>query len=117
MTTDTTDRLNTITQKLVERIQPEKIVVFGSYATGQAKPESDVDLLIILESNLRRDQRQEAISQVLRPRDFPVDILAYTPSEVSACTNDPHSFLRYILTTGKVLYDRQSDRVARPLAG
>jgi predicted nucleotidyltransferase len=56
-------------------------VVFGSYATEQATPNSDVDLLVILESDLRRDRRQEAISRILRPRDFPLDILAYTPAE------------------------------------
>ncbi len=117
MVNESADRLNHITQKLVEQIQPEKIVVFGSYATGQAKPESDVDLLVILESDLRRDQRQEAISRALRPRDFPLDVLAYTPAEVNMCVADPHSFLRYILTTGRVLYERQSDRMAQPLAG
>lgn len=112
MDNESFDRLNQITQKLVEQIQPEKIVVFGSYATERATPNSDVDLLVILESDLRRDQRQEAISRVLRPRDFPLDVLAYTPAEVDTCLADPHSFLRHILTTGRVLYERQSDRVA-----
>lgn len=105
---DQEKRLRQITQTLIERIRPEKIVLFGSYASGRATPYSDVDLLVILESDLRRDKRQEAISQVLRPRYFPVDILAYTPSEVASCTTVRGSFIAYILRTGKVLYERES---------
>jgi predicted nucleotidyltransferase len=84
-------------------------VLFGSYANGTATPESDIDLLVILESDLRRDHRQEAISQALRPRRVPIDILAYTPAEVQRCMQMPTSFVRHILTTGKVLYDRHGN--------
>ena len=114
MTTEQERRLRQITQTLIERIKPEKIVLFGSFAVDQAKPDSDIDLLIVLESDLRRDKRQELISRALRPRTFPVDILAYTPAEVQACVKDHHSFLNHILKTGKVLYERQSQRVAEP---
>jgi predicted nucleotidyltransferase len=100
--------LRQITQTLVERVRPEKIVLFGSQAAGKATEQSDFDLLVILESDLRRDKRQEFISRVLRPRAFPIDILAYTPAEVQACLKDRHSFLNHILKTGKVLYERQS---------
>lgn len=101
-------QLQALLQALIERIQPEKVVLFGSYAEGTATPQSDIDLLVILESDLRRDQRQEAISRALRPRRVPVDILAYTPAEVQRCLETPHSFVRHILTTGKVVYDRHS---------
>ena len=107
-------RLRQITETLVERIRPEKIVLFGSQAAGKATERSDFDLLVILESDLRRDQRQELISRALRPRHFPVDILAYTPAEVRLCAADPHSFLNHILKTGIVLYERQSQRVVQP---
>ena len=63
---------------------------------------------MILKSELRRDRRQEAISRALRPRRVPVDILAYTPDEVQRCLETPTSFVRHILTTGKVVYDRHS---------
>ncbi len=109
MTTD--QYLRQITATLVERISPEKIVLFGSHAAGTATPESDIDLLVILESDLRRDKRQELISRTLRPRPYPIDILAYTPSEVQACLKDSQSFLTHILKTGKILYDRQSQRM------
>lgn len=108
MKTEQTAQLQTLLQMLVERIHPEKVVLFGSYANGTATPESDIDLLVILESDLRRDRRQEAISRALRPRRVPVDILAYTPAEVQRCLETPTSFVRHILTTGKVVYDRHS---------
>lgn len=108
MTADPQIRLRQITQTLVERLRPEKIVLFGSYAAGQATPASDIDLLVILDSPLRRDQRQEAIARLLRPYRFPIDILAYTPDEAARCLAMPGSFLRHILKTGRVLYERQS---------
>jgi len=105
-------RLQELLQRLIERVQPERVVLFGSYADGTATDESDIDLLVILESDLRRDRRQEAISRALRPRRVPLDILAYTPDEVQRCLEMPTSFVGHILATGKVLYDRHSRRVA-----
>ena len=99
-------QLQALLKLLIERIQPEQVVLFGSHANNTATSESDIDLLVIVKSDLRRDQRQEAISRALRPRRVPVDILAYTPDEVRRCLEFPHSFVRHILDTGKVLYDR-----------
>jgi predicted nucleotidyltransferase len=109
MTAEQEAQLQKLLQTLVEKVRPEKVVLFGSYASGTATPESDIDLLVILESDLRRDHRQEAISQALRPRRVPIDILAYTPAEVQRCMQMPTSFVRHILTTGKVLYDRHGN--------
>ena len=109
MTAEQEAQLQKLLQTLVEKVRPEKVVLFGSYANGTATPESDIDLLVILESDLRRDHRQEAISQALRPRRVPIDILAYTPAEVQRCMQMPTSFVRHILTTGKVLYDRHGN--------
>jgi predicted nucleotidyltransferase len=117
MTTEQETLLQTLLNRLVERIQPEKVVLFGSYANDTATPQSDIDLLVILESDLRRDQRQEAISRALRPRRVPVDILAYTPAEVERCLETPTSFVCHILATGKVIYDRHSRRLANQSAG
>ena len=108
MTAEQEAQLQKLLQTLVEKVRPEKVVLFGSYANGTATPESDIDLLVILESDLRRDHRQEVISKALRPRRVPIDILAYTPAEVQRCMEMPSSFVCHILATGKVLYDRRS---------
>jgi len=99
-------QLQDLLEQLLRTIQPEKVVVFGSYATATATADSDIDLLVIWDSDLPRDQRQEAISRALRPRYIPLDILAYTPAEVKRCLRAPGSFLGHILATGKVLYER-----------
>lgn len=101
--------LDALLRRLIDRIRPERVVLFGSYAEGNARADSDIDLLVIVESDLRRDHRQEAISQALRPRRVPVDILAYTPEAVRRCLELPDSFVRHILTSGKVLYERHSN--------
>ncbi|MEJ5310625.1 MAG: nucleotidyltransferase domain-containing protein [Anaerolineae bacterium] len=103
---ETETHLQKLLDKLLKNLTPEKVVVFGSYAAGTATPQSDIDLLVVWDSDLPRDQRQEIISRALRPRKTPVDILAYTSDEVKQCLTIPHSFVRHILETGKVLYER-----------
>lgn len=103
---DNKNQLQILLEQLLCHIQPEKVVVFGSYASDAATPTSDIDLLIIWDSDLPRDQRQEIISRALRPRRIPMDILAYTPAEVTRCQRTPGSFVAHILATGKVLYER-----------
>ncbi len=105
---DNENHLQELLEQLLRAIQPEKVVVFGSYATATATPASDIDLLVIWDSDLPRDQRQEAISRALRPRRIPLDILAYTPAEVTHCLRASGSFVGHILATGKVLYERAS---------
>ena len=106
MRVENESQLQALLEQLLRAIQPEKVVVFGSYATATATPASDIDLLVIWDSDLPRDERQEVISRALRPRQMPVDILAYTPTEVTRCLRAPGSFVGHILATGKVLYER-----------
>ena len=101
-------QLQRVIARLLRHIQPEKVVVFGSHVSGAATSNSDIDLLVIWDSELPRDQRQEIISQALRPRRIPMDILAYTPAEVIRCRRTPGSFVAHILDTGKVLYEQKS---------
>jgi predicted nucleotidyltransferase len=79
-------------QRIVEAVQPIKIVLFGSYAYGTPTPDSDVDLLVILETSASRVERYAMISDVLRPRQFPVDILVKTPDELrqALLAGDPY---------------------------
>ncbi len=93
-------------QKIVQELNPEKIVLFGSYAYGNPNPNSDVDLLVILKTKASPKDRSWAVSRLLLPRPFPVDILVKTPREVKQGLETGDFFLKEILSRGKVLYDR-----------
>ena len=93
-------------QKIVQELNPEKIVLFGSYAYGTPNPHSDVDLLVIMKTKASLKDRSWAVSRLLLPRPFPVDILVKTPGEVKKGLQTGDFFLKEILTRGKVLYDR-----------
>jgi predicted nucleotidyltransferase len=80
--------------------------LFGSYAYGHPKPESDVDLLVIMDTPLRSRQQRLEISRALSPRPFPLDIIVRTPQELAERIVMGDLFLREITTRGKVLYER-----------
>ncbi len=102
----TEEALSIIVQRLVPALHPHKIIVFGSYIYGVPTPDSDVDLLVILDTEARPVDRYLSVSSLLRPRPFPLDILVKTPEEITraVATGDP--FIVEILTQGRVLYER-----------
>lgn len=90
---------------LVAALQPVKIILFGSYAHGTPTPDRDVDLLIIMETGATSFDRFRAVSRLLRPRDFPVDILVRTPAEIEAALQAGAFFIKEIIERGRVLYE------------
>ena len=103
------DTLPEAIERIVSALKPEKIILFGSYAHGNPTHDSDVDLLVIMKTRKKRAERYVAVSQVLYPRRFPVDIIVKTPKEVEEAMKggkDNSFFIREIIKKGKVLYDR-----------
>jgi uncharacterized protein len=95
-------------QKIVQELNPEKIILFGSYAYGKPNQHSDVDLLVIMQTTSSGKDRSWAVSRLLLPRPFPVDLLVKTPEEVDESLEAGDFFLKEIMTRGKVLYERSS---------
>lgn len=94
-------------ERIVSELKPEKIILFGSYAYGNPTPDSDVDLLVIMNTKAKEVDRYVAVSNLLYPRQFPVDILVKTPKEIEAeAKKRGNFFMREILKKGKVLYER-----------
>ena len=89
-------------RKIVQELNPEKIVLFGSYAYGNPNPDSDVDLLVIMNTKASHKDRSWAVSRLLLPRPFPVDILVKTPREVKAGLETGDFFLRECFEKGQV---------------
>jgi predicted nucleotidyltransferase len=93
-------------ENLIAQVQPQKIILFGSYAYGDPTPDSDVDLLIVMETTDPPTERFMRVARLLRPRLFPVDILVYTPEEIEDALKRNNFFIREICTRGITLYER-----------
>ena len=93
-----------IAERIASKVHPERIILFGSRAWGSAGPESDVDLLVIVESDEPPVERAVALGRLFRPRPAPLDLIVMTPAEVQDRLQAGDGFLRRILEDGKVLY-------------
>jgi len=93
-----------ITQQIVEKYKPEKIVLFGSAARGKPDLDSDVDLLIIKKQTpLYGADRIRELSRIIE-RNIPLDLLIYRPEEFEKRIQMGDPFLKSVLKEGKVLY-------------
>jgi len=91
---------------LLESYHPERILLFGSLATEQVGEWSDIDLVIIKESNLKFLDRIREVMRLLNPR-VGVDILVYTPEEFAQLSQERPFVRQEILAKGKVIYERK----------
>ena len=105
----TEDLLREAVDRILSTGSPDKIVLFGSRARGDCRPESDLDLLIIEESNLPRHRRAGRYRMALLGLFPAKDVVVWTPQEVAAWRAVPNAFITAILAEGRVLYER-SDR-------
>ncbi|HOU13336.1 MAG TPA: nucleotidyltransferase domain-containing protein [Anaerolineae bacterium] len=98
------DILEMIATRIAEALHPQKIIVFGSWAREEQNVHSDIDLLIIQESDLPRPQRYAQVRRLFWGIGTPLDILVYTPDEFARYQDVPGSFTHTIAREGKVLY-------------
>ena len=94
---------------VVERFQPEKIMLFGSYAYGQPHADSDVDILVIMPTRNELDQAVKICLAV--DYHFPLDLLVRTPKNLAWRLAEGDSFLREVMDRGKVLYEKTNGRM------
>lgn len=92
---------------LQQQYRPEKVLLFGSMAAGDTGEWSDLDLVIVKETERRFLDRTKEVMQLLRPR-VGVDILVYTPAEFEQLCRERPFFRTEIVGKGKVLYERRS---------
>ena len=93
-----------ITEIIKTKIKPDKIYLFGSYAFGKATNQSDLDLLVIDDSDRDKKALALEISKSLFPRDFGLDLLVTSSKDLEK--KSQFSFWRVITTRGKKLYER-----------
>ncbi len=97
-----------LVQRITSKGSPEKIVLFGSRARGDYLPDSDLDILIVENSNAPRIKRSLRYRRALRGLFPAKDIVVWTPNEIAEWQNVPNAFITTILREGKVLYERQN---------
>ena len=90
---------------IVERFHPRRIVLFGSQARGDAGPDSDIDLMIEMETAMRPIDRAVAVGRLFPNRRWPLDVAVYTPAEIARDTGVVGTLLSMIETDGRVVYD------------
>lgn len=100
------DKIEEIKQKIVNNFNPKQILLIGSYASGNQNPDSDLDLLIIKDSDLPRHRRAFSIRKTLIGNGVPMDILVYTPDEFESEKNEKYSFVNTALKNARLLYDQ-----------
>lgn len=101
------ETLPTAIENLIREVNPEKIILFGSYAYGNPTPDSDVDLLVIVRSNEPYRERYLRVAMALQPRLFPLGLMVKTPEEVEEALQTFSPFLREVFTKGVCLYERE----------
>lgn len=97
--------LDEAVQRLQSEFSPEKIILFGSWACGDATRRSDIDLFVVCQSSLNPIERIGKVLEILIDSPRAVDAIVYTPEELSRCKDKP--FIAQLLKEGKVLYERK----------
>lgn len=96
-----------VVQAIAKRFNPEKIILFGSYAYGDPKPWSDVDLLLVMETELTERAQRLLISRAINA-PFRIEVLVRTPANLKKRLNSRDYFLQEIVSKGQVVYERRS---------
>ncbi len=98
-------QIDAVVQKIVQEFNPEKVILFGSYAYGKPNADSDVDLLVVMESE-RPARRAIRVVKQLLDVPFPMDVLVRTPQETRQRLQINDCFMREIVEQGQVLYEQ-----------
>ena len=96
--------IRALAQAIAEKFHPQRIILFGSYAYGQPEPESDLDLLVVMDTSLRESEQALDIRRQLNLL-FGLDLLVYTPEKLAQRLAWGDSFLQEITQRGLVLYE------------
>ena len=112
-----TVQLDVVIERIAKWCDPEKIILFGSYATGDARDDSDIDLLVVAETDLPARDRYPEIRRLLA--DFPAafDVFWKTPEEYRRWRNVVNHVVYFAEKYGKVVHERRDARSSAAMVG
>jgi len=99
--------IDEVVRQIAEKFHPQKIILFGSYARGKPRPESDVDMLVIMKTPLKEVEQAIEICQQIDYR-FGLDLIVRKPDRLAERLRMGDWFLRDILEEGKVVYESRN---------
>jgi uncharacterized protein len=102
----TPELIDDAVHRIVAVADPDRVVLFGSRARGDARPGSDIDLLVIARSDKPRYRRAAPLYGALREIPVAMDVLVYTPDEVEEWSGVRQAFVTTAMREGKVLYEK-----------
>ena len=98
--------ISKIVHTIVDAFNPRRIILFGSHAEGKARPDSDLDLFIEMETNLHPAERRTRVRRLFWPQTCAMDILVYTPQEVAERRDVLGTLVYSVERRGRTLYER-----------
>ena len=97
-------KLEEVINRIVSTVKPDKIILFGSRAQGLEKPDSDIDLVIVVSGNIHRRKTAQKIYKSLAGVGYPVDIIVLKPEDFDRYKNSVGVIVPLILKEGKEIY-------------
>ncbi|MBQ8179520.1 MAG: nucleotidyltransferase domain-containing protein [Candidatus Methanomethylophilaceae archaeon] len=98
--------------RIIERFSPDKVVVYGSVARGVADEHSDLDLLVVMETDEPYFEFVSGIVLAVSDIDVAKDIMMISTEEFDRTWDNPYSYAGQIMRTGRIVYDAVSGTYA-----
>ena len=104
MNTTEDKTIEEIVKRIVDAVQPDKIIMFGSHARGSGKPDSDIDLAVVVSGNIHRRKTAQKIYMNLIGVGRAVDVIVLKPEDLERYENSVGVIIPVVLKEGKELY-------------
>jgi len=102
--------IDAFVKQIVVKFNPEKIILFGSRASGKASSDSDVDLFVVMSTRLKSIAQEVLIRKEI-PRNFPLDLIVMKPHQIEKRKRLGDTFIHTVFSKGKILYEKDNVRV------
>jgi uncharacterized protein len=107
----TPEKVAAAVRRIVDIARPRKVILFGSAARGETKPDSDVDFLVVVGNEIESPRRESVrIRRALRGISMPMDILVVSEQRLQQLGNQPGLVYRAALREGHHVYDAASQQ-------